>query len=187
MPTTRLSTFLLGLGALVLVFAGSASATRLVTGAQVKDDSVHGRDLRDPSLTGRDVNDHSVSTEDLPPGTWVGPAGPSGPAGQGGTSGPPGPGGLGTITTRTSLRYPIAYDFEPKLIRVYCPAYTRAVAGGASGTGPDAHHLRIHDSSPIYDGEGWGVYVGNDGDRYTYAYGWAVCVPIASTPQKDTP
>ena len=64
----------------VLAGAGGATATVLITGAQVKDSSLTGRDIKNKSLTRADVR-----------GLARGPRGLTGATGQQGETGPPGP------------------------------------------------------------------------------------------------
>ena len=69
---------LVGLG-LLLTFSGSATATHLITGKQIRDNSVTGQDLRDSGVTGAEVPDVGVTQQDLsqpvlgPEGAPVGP------------------------------------------------------------------------------------------------------------------
>jgi hypothetical protein len=64
----------------VLAGAGGATATVLVTGAQVKDSSLTGRDIKNKSLTKADFR-----------GLARGPKGTAGATGPQGLTGPPGP------------------------------------------------------------------------------------------------
>ena len=84
-------------------------------------------------------------------------------------------------------RVPIAYESRPREIIVHCPAGTIVVAGGFSADGANGHLLRLHESAPRTGGTGWSVTVGNDGDRYAFAYGWAVCAPTHTTDLEETP
>ena len=70
---------------LTLVTGGTAGAAKLLSGKDIKDNSITGADVKDRSLTAADFR-----------GSVVGPAGPAGPKGdpgQPGTPGTPGPAG----------------------------------------------------------------------------------------------
>lgn len=66
--------------ALFAALAGTATAARLITGKQIKNNSVTGRDVRNSSLTGGDVRDRSLGPNDFS-GSVEGPRGPRGPEG----------------------------------------------------------------------------------------------------------
>ena len=86
--------------ALFFACAGSAAAGALITGAQVKDDSLTGADVRDGTLTASDLAPQArdAASSRGPRGKRgprgfrgpSGPAGPAGPAGQAGAAGPAG-------------------------------------------------------------------------------------------------
>jgi hypothetical protein len=70
------------------------AAASLITGKQIKDNTVAGRDVRDSSLTGRDVRNGTLMAGDFQAGQL--PAGTSGPQGAAGPLGPQGvPGAQG--------------------------------------------------------------------------------------------
>jgi hypothetical protein len=89
--------------ALFFACAGSAAAGALITGAQVKDDSLTGADVRDGTLTASDLAPQArdAASSRGPRGKRgprgfrgpAGPAGPGGPAGQAGAAGAAGPAG----------------------------------------------------------------------------------------------
>ena len=87
----------LGVLAVVLACAGSATAGALITGAQVRDSSLTGADGRDGSLTARELSRRAASsaTRRGPRGPRGrrGPRGPEGPPGRTGDTGPQGPPG----------------------------------------------------------------------------------------------
>lgn len=66
--------------ALFAALAGTATAARLITGKQIKNNSVTSRDVRNSSLTGGDVKDRSLGPNDFS-GSVEGPRGPRGPEG----------------------------------------------------------------------------------------------------------
>jgi hypothetical protein len=74
--TNRAIRLAMVLCAVAVVAASSATAARLITGAQVKNSSLTGADIRNRSLTSLDFR-----------GSVRGPAGPAGPAGAPGTAG----------------------------------------------------------------------------------------------------
>lgn len=153
-------------GALLLVglTAGSATAGVLVTGAQIKDDTVRSADVRDAGLTGVDVRDGSLSlidVESLP----VGPKGQAGPPGLPGSNGVPG------LVQRSAPRTLLVG--ERLTWTVFCNQNERAVSGGVSSTRPDL--VSIERST--VDGAHWLVSVFNDSGAEVRVFGWAMCVP----------
>jgi len=161
----RWSTGLLVAAAVVALvsFTGTAVASGLVTGRQVKDGSLRSVDLRaNRAVTGADVRDGTLPASkmsSLPPG----PAGPTGPPG------PPGVDGL------DGFDYEIASATVPGSdevrITVLCGAGT-VVGGGASSVGV----IRMVESRPLETGSGWTVVVRNQLAADVDAFGWAVCV-----------
>ena len=93
--------------AVLAVGAGGSTAAILITGANVKDESLTGRDVKNRSLTGADIKNGSISRANLSTalqgaltGVGVqavegpqGPAGPQGSPGAQGLVGPQGPAG----------------------------------------------------------------------------------------------
>lgn len=75
-------------GALVLATTGGAVAGSMITGRQIKNNTVTSADVRDGNLRRADL-----SPDALVPG----PAGPAGPAGADGSQGPEGPAGTSTL------------------------------------------------------------------------------------------
>jgi hypothetical protein len=80
------------------VVGGTATAAKLITGADVKDASLTGADVRNGSLAGVDIRNGSVAAADLTPAVRrqlaragsAGPVGAPGPAGADGAPGAPG-------------------------------------------------------------------------------------------------
>ena len=76
----------------------SATATSLITGAQIKDRSITAADIANNTLTGAQVKNGSLSASDFVSGTVIkgdtGPAGAQGPAGPRGDTGSQGPAGV---------------------------------------------------------------------------------------------
>ena len=77
--------------AIVLAMAGTATAAKVITGKQIKDESVTGKDVKNGTLTSDDFRG-SVEGAQGPAGA-AGPQGPAGPAGAAGPQGPAGPAG----------------------------------------------------------------------------------------------
>ena len=88
--------------ALLVALSGSSWAARLLTGADVRNNSLTGADIRNRSLTGADVRDRSLTGADVAPGSltpghvrgsFTGPAGPTGAQGAAGARGADGAAG----------------------------------------------------------------------------------------------
>lgn len=87
---------LISLLALFVALGGTGYAALMITGRNVKDDSLTGRDIKDRSLTGKDIRNDSLGgekLEELASDDFEGGALPPGPRGPEGPQGPPGPGG----------------------------------------------------------------------------------------------
>jgi hypothetical protein len=161
----RWSTGLLVAAAVVALvsFTGTAVASGLVTGRQVKDGSLRSVDLRaNRAVTGADVRDGTLSASKLS----------SLPAGRQGDTGPSGAKGVDGLD---NFHYEIASAPVPGSgevqITVPCAAGT-VVGGGASSLGV----IRMVESRPLSDGSGWNVVVRNRSAAGVDAFGWAVCV-----------
>lgn len=165
--TRRTPVLLLAVVALLVGIAGTATAAKLITGAQIQDGSVTGKDVKNGSLTKRDLTG-SLRGETGPPG----PEGPAGPAGPAGSVGPQGRPGVSGLTYPTVARVITADKSESW--SVPCPAGKKAVGGGVSSV--HAFRTTIRQSAPLNDGAGWTVIFHN-GNGYTVtAYAWAACV-----------
>ena len=169
--------------ALLLTFTGSAHATSLVTGRQVKDETVHGRDLRDGSVAGIDVRDRGLEDDDLADGPVVGPAGDRGAPGAPGSSGALGPTGLHGIMVQGWEHGFVIPAGGSSSNGVRCPDDTFAVAGGFTSAPDDRQHLQLQQSAPEVHGFGWGVQVVNLSNERIRAYPWAVCAALPLRPQ----
>jgi hypothetical protein len=150
-------------------FASSATAAAIVTGKQIKDETIVSRDLRDRSITGANVKDESLTQADFA-FPVVGPPGDKGLQGQ---TGPRGSLGL-------------QYEIEPLAIpansaRTWgatCPAGTRAISGGGSTNA--AGIALLSESAPLDDSVGWWVGVRNKTGQSITGYAWALCVTASS-------
>ena len=144
-------------------FTGTAVASGLVTGRQVKDGSLRSVDLRtNRAVSGADVRDGTLSASKLSSL----PQGPQGP------QGPPGPTGVDGLDNFdyeiSSATVPASSDVP---ITVPCATGT-VIGGGASSVGV----IRMVESRPLPDGSGWSVVVRNQSGTGLDAFGWAVCV-----------
>src|SRR5918999_1331684 len=84
----------------ILVSATSAGAAALITGAQIKNNSVTGKDVKNKSLTKRDFRGSVRGVRGV-----RGPQGPQGPRGETGPQGlqgPQGPAGATNVKVQSS-------------------------------------------------------------------------------------
>lgn len=150
--------------ALLVAVSGTATAAAMITGAQIKDNTVHGRDITNASVTGKDVKDKSLTPADFtgsvqgPPG----PTGPDGPQGQAGAS------GLQYVTNGIDIA-----TGKTETWAVSCPVGKVVVGGGVSSNNP--YYARIVESAPLDNGAGWWVGLRNQHSAPIGAYAWAVC------------
>jgi hypothetical protein len=83
--------------AVVVGMVGTATAAKMVSGKQIKDNSITGQDVKDASLSSADFKGDLTGPRgaqgDTGPAGPAGPQGPAGPAGQTGPAGPTGPAG----------------------------------------------------------------------------------------------
>jgi hypothetical protein len=122
--------------ALFVALGGTATATLLVTGNNVKNDSLTGADVRNSSLTSLDVKDRSLLARDFKAGQL--PAGAQGPQGVPGVAGPKGDSGATHAVVRTSSGHGVQ--------RTDCLGGEHATGGG--GHSPDG---LVVASGPAYD------------------------------------
>jgi hypothetical protein len=148
----------LGAGTVAGAHAGS-----LITGRQIRDDSLLSRDLRDGTLTGTDVRDGRLSTADFNGDT-------TGPAGNPGPTGPTGPPGMHDVTMPQSADVPIA-PLQQVLITVNCPQ------GFAVSGGLDSGDLsEVLESSPDNGNRSWSTWAFNPShDNTIHVTAFAVC------------
>lgn len=113
-----IKTALIAALALVVAGVGTAGASHLMTG----------KDIRDSSLTGRDIKNRSLTPADFD-GSVQGPAGARGAQGPQGPAGAAGAPGIASITTVTGAPVYVS----PGLVghaEAYCPAGTTVVGTG---------------------------------------------------------
>src|SRR4051794_28952451 len=122
--------------ALFVALGGSATATLLVTGKNVKNSSLTGADVKNSSLTSLDVKDRSLLASDFKSGQL--PVGAQGPQGIPGVAGPKGESGATHAVVRTSSGHGVQ--------RTDClPGETATGGGGHSpdgfviASGPASH------------------------------------------------
>ncbi len=160
---------------LLVAMAGSATASALITGKDIKDGTVTGKDLRNASVTGKDVKDGSLTQQDFS-GSLQGPQGPAGPEGPVGPQGPQGTPGVSGYEHRVEgVRIPQRAVGHQD---AFCPAGKFAVGGGVSSTAPS--QVRIVESAPQNAGTGWtaGIY-NTSATAAVTAYVWAICVYLS--------
>ena len=75
---------------LVVSFAGGATAAKLITGQQIKDNTITSRDIQDKAVTTRDVKNRTLKVRDFKASTRARLTGPEGPQGEPGLQGLPG-------------------------------------------------------------------------------------------------
>jgi hypothetical protein len=164
-PAKRRVLVLVGLVALLIGFASSATAGVIVTGKQIKDGTIASRDLRDASLRGADVKDESLTGADF----VVPPVGPPGPKGDPGPQGPSGRAGL-------------FYKIEPRIIAkndtetwgALCGSGSQVISGGGSADTQGLAYLT--ESAPLEGRTGWWVGIRNTTTSSVTGYAWALCV-----------
>ena len=124
-------------------FGGSAVASGLVTGSQIKDGSLTSADLKtERGITGADVHDGSLSPDQLA-------SLPQGPQGDPGLQGIPGVTGLAGLEYRLDT-FSVAPDLDNQG-QAACPAGKVAIGGGFSSV---STLVRPVESRPLDGGAG---------------------------------
>jgi hypothetical protein len=113
--------------ALLIALGGTATAAVLITGRDIKDESVTGADIRNQTLGTRDIKDGSLRSADFQRGQLPrGATGATGATGaQGATGGQGAPGGTGPSGTSRAFSATddnFAASGDPKTISVNLPA-----------------------------------------------------------------
>lgn len=135
----------------ILVSASSAGAAALITGAQIKNNTVTGKDVKNKSLTKKDFRGSARGLRGFQ--GPQGPQGPKGDTGPQGLQGPQGPAGATNVVIRTTGgsggSTPAAPDGEATEI-LECLARERAVGGGFRqvDAGGDPRDFIVTDSLP---------------------------------------
>ncbi len=149
--------------AVLIGFASSATAAVIVTGKQIKDNTITSKDLRDGDLKGADFTNESLTQADF--SSVV--AGPVGPDGDRGAAGAPGTAGLSYQIERLDIPKNTTRSWAAN-----CPAGTRVISGGGS----NADVGELTESAPLDAGAGWLVGVRNKTNKTISGYAWALCV-----------
>ena len=179
----RTTGVLLATAGLLVGGTATAGAAGLLTGKDIKNESVTGRDLRNGTVSGRDVRDGSLTKDDFTgslagPAGPAGPQGPAGPKGADGAPGPAGPAGPQGPSGVSGLQYVVAGEVvannATKSWSVSCPAGKRAMGGGAAST--NAGTVFVRETAPLNDGLGWYVAIFNNSGTAQEVYAWAVCM-----------
>jgi hypothetical protein len=121
---------LLGIVAIVLACAGSATAGALITGSQIKDGSITGTDVKDGSLTAADFTKPAVASRSARgPRGRRGKRGPRGFTGFTGPRGLQGPPGLSAVHIVSSTG-------STSASALCTGVYEKVVGGGAVSAAP---------------------------------------------------
>jgi len=169
--------------ALFVAMGGTAIAasSALITGKQIKNNSITGADVKDKSLTPKDFRG-SVRGARGPQG----PAGPSGAKGDKGDKGDTGaPGAAGTpgapgatnVTVRVSGGTPLPAGAST-FVDVTCEAGERATGGGLSNSNATGVFAKQSYPTPSSNGAtptGWGGTYQNTSASVHTGYAFVVC------------
>lgn len=156
--------------ALVVSVSSTATAAILISGADIKNNSITTKDIKNRSITAKDikkgslksknVKDGSLKVKDMSAQTRVamtgsqgpagprGAAGPEGPPGQQGPEGPAGPSGVESVETVTVVGEAIAPG-AISTVNAFCPEGSSAVGGGAAWTGIGSLLSNLSRSLPV--------------------------------------
>ena len=188
----KLSPWLIAVLAVVFATAGSATAAKLITGAQIKNGSISSADIKNGSLSASDLSQKAVqqvadsgtvpgsanSGSAVPgPAGPAGPAGPKGDAGAQGSQGPQGPAGPVNMSSINVVRVREYFSGENvAAAAAACPAGQRAISGTATAIG---NTLNASDTN---DGRNGWIALGTDfsGSSETYVEASAFCVDTGS-------
>ncbi|GAA1761849.1 hypothetical protein GCM10009795_005370 [Nocardioides hankookensis] len=169
--------------ALVLGGAGGATAGRLITGKQIKDNTVASADIKNKTITTTDLASATITALAGKPGA----AGAQGPAGETGPVGARGPVGANGMTDVTMRSQNITLTTGEQTVDVYCAPDERAVSSahqtlttnGAKPVITSSYPIRpdgeaaTASTGPIPAGSGWRTTLAN------YAAGTTVTASIA--------
>ncbi len=176
--------------ALFVALGGTAGAAgiKLITGADIRDESITGVDIRRGSVTGLNIRDGSLGVNDFSPvdlGQLVGPEGDTGPKGDTGATGPQGPPGApATLESVDSTGVDISnYQDGDPIVTVNAPAagYYIAIASGTvtnTGASDDYLNCGFDVSGAISGAAGYSTTAGNTSS------GISVTVAATATPTR---
>ena len=144
--------------ALLLAVGGTSAvgAQALLTGRNVKDDSLTGADIQNDSLTGADIRDGSLGSNLLSTvarANLRGLTGPAGAKGDTGATGPQGPAGVGIIATRVSGSDVTDYQDKTPLA---------STTLDANGDYVIFAHFSAHNTGSVDEYLNCGLYAGDD-------------------------
>ena len=137
--------------ALMLAAGTGATASLMISGKQIKDNSVTSQDIKNKSLKVKDLSRKAqVKLKGRTGATGAtGATGPAGPAGPAGATGPAGLSGFEVVST--SLPIPGGLPSTTAPLTAECPAGKKAIAATAGFTTPVGSLLsqvtRVSDSS----------------------------------------
>jgi hypothetical protein len=175
--------------ALAAVTAGSAGVQALITGSQIKDDTIESRDIKNGTVRRADISAATLAVLRGATGQQ-GPAGPSGPQGARGEAGPPGPAGPQGAPgpPGNTISYANGYSElvtvppgEFRFANAICPTGTLLVGGGHATEHVSTALLVPTNSYPIGmpDGRGaWYVVMFNIGDEPEAFWAVSFCARI---------
>ena len=150
----------------ILVSATSAGAAALITGAQIKNNSVTGKDVKNKSLTKRDFRGSVRGVRGVR--GPQGPQGPKGDTGPQGLQGPQGPAGATNVKVQSSglISSTAVPPDEEATATAVCGLGMRAVGGGHRYRSGDRRDFIVIASQPEPRGGGetptsWNVTVFN--------------------------
>lgn len=123
---SRMARLLVLFAAVAVVGAGSATAARMITGAQVRNSSLTGADIRNKSLTSLDFT-----------GSVRGPAGPAGPAGAPGAPGAAGVASITRVDGPAVAQGAFGSGSEVQTSTATCPPGSFVTGGGYNSQGID--------------------------------------------------
>ena len=143
--------------ALFVACTGSATAATLITGGQIKNNSVTTKDVKNKSLRATDFR-----PGDLPRGP-AGATGAQGPQGAQGAPGPQGSRGPQGVPGLSGLEHVFdgtpSNSSSPKDVTLTCPpgkvaiSATYDIAGGKTGVGPDAVAEVVVDQLTVFSNQ----------------------------------
>jgi hypothetical protein len=152
--------------AVLLIGTGTAGAARLLTGKDIKNNSLTGLDIKNGSVGPSDMSDAAMSVL----------MGDSGPAGAAGAAGPPGPTGVANITGVSAREVLCSGETNCSIaiVRAMCPPGTRPVSGGGASVSRGGMWITsaVTDSSGATGWATGGDNYGSAAEGYVEAYAY---------------